>query len=317
MNRPTPGPASVVERMAARSRVMHTPCGDGRMVWHVWGQGDPVVLLHGGSGSWTHWIRTIPALEDRYTLYVADLPGLGDSDNPPLLYDAARLVESTDHLADIVVAGLREILPPPARYHLVGFSFGSVAGGYVAAREGERVRSFTMIGGSALGTAWSGLKGTLRTVESGMSEAQVLDVQRHNLNVIMMAAPPAEIDDLAAWTQLQNTNRARIRTHVVASSDTLLRALPKVTAPLTAIWGRKDVFLQPGPEDRRQALLSVHPLMKMHLVEGAGHWAMYEAAETVNTLLLTAFDAADAAPNNTVMGTAAGSGTRTGVSREA
>jgi pimeloyl-ACP methyl ester carboxylesterase len=251
------------------------------------------VLLHGGSGSWTHWIRTIPALEGQYALYVADLPGLGDSDNPPMLYNAERLVESTDHMAEIIVAGLREILPPPARYHLVGFSFGSVSGGYVAAREGRRIRSFTMIGGSALGTAWPGLDGSLRTVEKGMSAADVLDVQRHNLNVIMMATPPDEIDDLAAWTQLENTKRARIRTHTVAPSDTLLRALAKVSAPITAIWGRKDVFLRPGPEDRERALRSVQPEATIHLVDGAGHWAMYEAADEVNDFLVAAFEAAD------------------------
>lgn len=313
MARSTPDPAAVVETMAAQSREVHTPCGEGRMVWRIWGQGEPVVLLHGGSGSWTHWIRTIPALQDRYTLYVADLPGLGDSDMPPMPYDGDRLVESTDHLAGIVVAGLQDILPPPARYHLVGFSFGSVSGGYVAAKEGGRVKSFTTIGGSALGTAWPGLTGTLRAVEDGMSEAEILDVQRHNLNVIMMATPSAAIDDLAAWTQLQNTNRARIRTHTVATSDTLLRALPKVTAPLTAIWGRQDIFLQPGPEDRERALRSVQPSMKMHLVEGAGHWAMYEAADAVNALLLSAFEAADAGRSDLV----GASGIRTGIPEEA
>jgi len=32
------------------------------MVWRLWGAGAPVLLLHGGSGSWTHWLRNIPAL---------------------------------------------------------------------------------------------------------------------------------------------------------------------------------------------------------------------------------------------------------------
>lgn len=305
MDRRNSDPASVVETMAARSRVVHTPCGDGRMVWHIWGQGDPVVLLHGGSGSWTHWIRTIPALEDRYTLYVADLPGLGESDMPPNGYDPGRLVESTDHIAGIVVTGLRSILPPPARYHLVGFSFGAVSGGWVAAREGERVKSFTTIGGSALGTAWPGLSGTLRAVDDDMDEAAILDVQRHNLHVIMMATAPADIDDLAAWLQLQNTERARIRTHTVASSDTLLQALPRVTAPLTAIWGKQDVFLRPGVAERERVLRTIQPSAKIHLVDNAGHWAMYEAAETVNSLLLAAFERA-AADNEPVARSRAG-----------
>ena len=290
MDAGTTDPAAPVDLMHARCRKLYTPCGDGRMVWRVWGKGDPVVLLHGGSGSWTHWIRNIPALEGRYSLYVADIPGLGDSAMPPKPYDPGRLVESTDHVAEIIAAGLREILPPPVRYHLVGFSFGAVSGGYVAARERERVKSFTTIGAAALGVPWPGLTGTLRAVADGMTKAEILDVQRHNLHVIMMAAQPSRIDDLTAWLQLENTKRARIRTHTVAASDTLLRALRRTSAPLTAIWGRQDVFLRPGPASREQVLRAVHPKVAVHLVDPAGHWAMYEAAEAVNALLLRVFE---------------------------
>ena len=53
------------------------------MVWRVWGSGEPLVLFHGGSGSWTHWIRNIPELSRHYELWVPDIPGLGDSAMPP------------------------------------------------------------------------------------------------------------------------------------------------------------------------------------------------------------------------------------------
>ncbi|MCD6078130.1 MAG: alpha/beta hydrolase fold protein, partial [Ramlibacter sp.] len=57
-----------------------TPAGEGDVVWHAWGAGAPLVLLHGGSGSWTHWIRNVEALAvaGRRVL-VPDLPGFGDS----------------------------------------------------------------------------------------------------------------------------------------------------------------------------------------------------------------------------------------------
>ena len=267
------------------------------MVWRIWGEGDPVVLLHGGSGSWTHWIRNIPALESACRLYVADLPGLGDSDMPSRQYDARALRQSTDDLAEIICDGLAELLPDGARFHLVGFSFGAVTGGYVARREQDRVRSFTMIGAAALGVPWSGLTGELRIVEDGMSETDILDVQRHNLHVIMMATKPAEIDDFTAWLQLENTNRARLRSHVVAPSDTLIAALPDVAAPMTTIWGEQDVFAAQNLAERSRALRSVQPDMPIHILENAGHWAMYEAADAVNAILLERFDAATCAAN--------------------
>ena len=62
----TASPADIVARLASQARVVRTPCGDGNMVWRVWGRGEPLVLFHGGSGSWTHWIRNIPELARHY-----------------------------------------------------------------------------------------------------------------------------------------------------------------------------------------------------------------------------------------------------------
>src|SRR5258708_4807169 len=76
-------PAAQVERLAATGRRVETPCGGGSMVWRLWGEGTPLVLLHGGFGSWTHWFRNIPDLAQRYRLIVANLPGLGESDDAP------------------------------------------------------------------------------------------------------------------------------------------------------------------------------------------------------------------------------------------
>src|SRR3546814_20757568 len=87
------------------------------MVWRLWGDGPPLVLLHGGHGSWTHWLRNIPVLAEHFTTIVPDLPGYGDSDLPSL----TNPVEA-EALAAIVAAGLDRVVPPPATYHLVGFS---------------------------------------------------------------------------------------------------------------------------------------------------------------------------------------------------
>src|SRR5207253_11023799 len=35
-----------VDRVAAEAQRFETPCGDGRLVWHSWGSGPTLVLLH-------------------------------------------------------------------------------------------------------------------------------------------------------------------------------------------------------------------------------------------------------------------------------
>ncbi len=93
------------------------------MVWRVWGEGEPLVLFHGGSGSWTHWIRNIAELSRHYELWVADIPGLGDSTMPPQPW-----VPQT--IADVVVAGLGELFPG-----------GAAAAGWSASRSAGRSRA--------------------------------------------------------------------------------------------------------------------------------------------------------------------------------
>jgi pimeloyl-ACP methyl ester carboxylesterase len=45
--------------------------------YEIAGRGEPVVLVHGLSGS-TRWrSRNIPALAERYCVYLLDLPGFG------------------------------------------------------------------------------------------------------------------------------------------------------------------------------------------------------------------------------------------------
>lgn len=139
-------PELYLARVEAQSERLTTVCGKGVMVWRAWGAGKPLVLLHGGHGSWRHWIRTIPALAKQFRLIVPDLPGLGDSD---------ELSESPlpEDIADTVRNGLNQIMPTNAPYDVVGFSFGALIGGHMAAKMGADIRSLTLVGAGALGLA--------------------------------------------------------------------------------------------------------------------------------------------------------------------
>ena len=137
-------PAEIVDAIAATARKVRTPCGEGSMVWRVWGSGEPLILLHGGSGSWTHWIRNIPELSRHYELWVPDIPGLGDSAMPPKPWIPASI-------ADVVVAGIDEIFGSNSTVRMAGFSFGGHIAGLVAARLKQRVSVLTLIGVAALG----------------------------------------------------------------------------------------------------------------------------------------------------------------------
>jgi len=247
------------------------------MVWRAWGAGPPVVLLHGGYGSWTHWLKNIDTLAVRYRVIAPDLPGLGDSAMPP---DPV----TPESLAAIIDCGLREVLAPNERFHLVGFSFGAMLGSFVAAARGEELRSMTLVGSASMGLRRAPMR-EMQAPGRHMSAAGIAELQRTNLGILMFA-DAGRIDDLAVHLQQENVARARVKSRRFAPRDLLSPVLPRIKAPLGGIWGECDVTAHPWVDDRRDLLRQAQPGAFFAVIPGAGHWVMYEAADAFNRVLL-------------------------------
>lgn len=269
-------PAAIVAAVAAKGERLTTPCGDGRMVWHRWGSGPTVALFHGGFGSWTHWIRNVEALSRHYTVLAADLPGLGDSALPPEPYDGWSI-------ARICADGLTELVPPGERFHLVGFSFGGVVGGPTAVLLGERLKSFTFVGSGGIGARRRTLE--LKSWRHLQDPAEQDAMHRENLGILMIA-DPARIDDLAAHLQAGNASRGRTKSRPISMSPILIEALPKVAAPVAAIFGERDATAHPWLDEREAKLRAIRPELDFRVIPDAGHWVQYEAADRFNDTLL-------------------------------
>jgi 2-hydroxy-6-oxonona-2,4-dienedioate hydrolase len=275
-------PAAQVARLAAAGQRIETPCGDGAMVWRIWGPseggaGEPLVLFHGGFGSWTHWFRNIPALSRHYRLIVASLPGLGESDDAPKPHTPSGL-------AAIVAAGIERILAPGERFHLTGFSFGGLIGGHVAAHFGERCRSLTLVGAGGLGLKRSAMA-PLKSWRHLSDEADRLAIHRENLAILMLA-DAAKIDDLAVYLQSENAPRGRVNSPPIAMTDTLTRVLPQLRGRLAGIWGERDATAMEDLPARARLLRGIQPQAPFIVIADAGHWVQYEAAEAFNQALL-------------------------------
>lgn len=271
------GPQAFLDRLDCAAQRMETPCGDGMMVWRMWGSPDlPVlVLFHGGAGSWRHWAHNIDVLTEQYRLLVPDLPGLGESAFPPGGDDAMAV-------AGIVAHGIEQILGPDTRYDVAGFSFGGTMATCVGAIHGARVRSVTIVGSSGVGPAGSAVE--LLKVRH-LSGQERVDTHRINLNRLMIA-DPAKIDDLALTIQEWNTRHSRLKTPSLSRSGALPNALKQVVSPVNGIWGERDAPANPRAPERVTALRTLRPGVDVQMIPGAGHWVAYEAPEQFNAMLL-------------------------------
>ena len=271
-----------VRDVESRAQRFETACGDGSLVWHKWGSGPAVLMLHGGSGSWLHWLRQIPVLEVRHTVWVPDLPGMGDSHLPPEPYEV-------NDYADIVQSGFDQLCGGVAPVDLVGFSFGAGLAGRVACRMPGRIRHLVLSGANFHVPQPIRRRENLLSLKRIDNPAERLKAVRNNLKV-MMVKHDENIDDLAI--HLYNTDTARRRLPRVSFSGfpTLRADLAQASllGRVTAIAGADDQIIGHDADAQREQLLSIRPDAQCHAVTGAGHWVMYEGAQGYNQALLGA-----------------------------
>ncbi|WP_083528495.1 alpha/beta hydrolase [Hyphomicrobium sp. CS1BSMeth3] len=270
-------PAEIVAAVAADAEIATTPCGDGRLVWRRWGRGRPLVLAHGGSGSWTHWIKQIPVLKQHYEVWAIDLPGLGDSAMPAHPH-------TPESSGEAVAAGLKSLIPRERRAHVVAFSFGAHVSTHAMVRLGDWVSDFTITGCAALGFK-QGPGIEFPKERSGMSEEERMGVHRGLLEILMFKEND-RIDPLAIYLQSENIRRARFRSRPFARTDEIRVKLPEVVVPVRAIWGAEDQTAWPSVEARYDALRDGHPELVTRTVPDAGHWVMYEQPAAYTAALL-------------------------------
>ncbi len=265
--------ADQLQQIEAASRRAETPCGEGRMVWHEWGAGPPLVLLHGGAGSWRHWARNVLVLARNHRVLAADIPGLGESDLPP--------AHDFDSVAGIIAAGIETFLGLSQPYELAGFSFGALLSGQVAQRHAERITRMTITGAGSLGTPRNPTP--LESVRKRTGDDR-LAAHRTNLHRLMIA-DPANIDDLAMVIQAWNSDHTRLRERPPLDSSPLRDALAKLSIPLRVIWGEQDATCVGKVLQQRIAVIrTIRPEAEIRVIEKAGHWAMFETAEQWNEI---------------------------------
>lgn len=266
-----------IARIDARS-IHHDVAFDARrsIRWRRFGEGPPLVLAHGGHGSWMHWLRNIEVLSTRHALWIPDLPGYGDS-------ASVAEGEGIERLVSIVMESLDTLIGRETEVDLCGFSFGGVVASRVALKRGH-VRRLALLGSAGHGTPRRA-QGELRQWRKLDPEAR-REALRYNLGLHMLH-DPAKIDALALEAYAAPVMATRFRSKPISRIASLAEILAPFTKPVLMLWGEHDVTTTPAIAAK--TLTEGRAEREAHVIPGGGHWVQFECADEVNRRLLDWF----------------------------
>ncbi len=273
------GARATLERIDALS-THHDPVHQGvRVRWRRFGHDSthsPIVLLHGGHGSWMHWLRNVEALSATHTVWVPDMPGFHESDTP------ARPANGEAPIGPLLAAlggTLDTLIGAGTPIRLGGFSFGGLVAANFAVQRGA-VERLMLIG--------SGGHATLRRLrieminwKSAAGREEERAALQFNLGALMLH--DKTFDPLAFEVHDISCHGTRFRSKDVSMAGGLQAVLDRLSCPQLLVWGEFDVTADPRPVVA--SLVAGHPNREGAVIDGAGHWAQYERADEVNALL--------------------------------
>lgn len=267
-----------LQTLQDRSRQHDLRCDGVSMRWRVWGQGPRVLLVHGGHGSWVHWIKNIEALAAHFEVIVPDLPGFGDSGALP---EAASDAAALDRMADCLMDGLMQLPGSGSPCHVAAFSFGALLATRLACRI-PGLQTLTLLGSAGHRSPRRHTAPLLKWQKLPGSHQR--DALRQNM-VPFMLHTPESVDALALECYVNACRSTRFRSKDMSLSHDIGPALAQTPCAVRLIWGEADVTAT--PYEAVQRLSAIHHDCQWSVISNAGHWVQYEQYEVVNGLLLS------------------------------
>ena len=108
---------------------------DIKINYQIRGEGEPLILIHGGSGSSMHWLYQVPELSKHYRVIVYDVRGHGKTDKPKQQYSIELFSEDLSELMNKLEID---------EAHIIGHSLGGMIAQQFALNFPNRILSLVL-----------------------------------------------------------------------------------------------------------------------------------------------------------------------------
>ena len=250
--------------------------------YETYGQGAPVILLHGWIGSWDTWHATMESLGQHYRAYALDFWGFGESGKKRSTYTVSDFVDLVDQFMD------RLGIPSAP---LIGHSMGGTVGLLVAIRYPRRAPKVVIVGAPLVG---SSLNIFLR-----LAGYRPLAFMAYNLpgllRLSLRAFSPLIAKQASAWYAMQERDLSRTSLESFLLSIASLRRtdlrprLAEVKVPVMGVFGIGDNIVDPR---QNKVLAAGVSHARIEIMHGSRHFPMLDEPERFNGLLKDFLDGA-------------------------
>jgi len=248
----------------------------------------PLVFVHGLSGSWPNWLYQLPAFAPTHRVITLDLPGFGHSPMPREEITISGYARLLDQLLDRLGIDAAAV---------VGNSMGGHIATELAIAFPQRVERLVLVSAAGLSTynhrgsnavlpamrhverslmavtAWTAAKSDTVARRARLRDATLNVVVRH----------PSRLDPAVAAEQLRGAGKPGF----MQAFEAVLRydvrdRLPEIACPTLIVWGDRDRLIPVRDADLFAELI---PDSRKVVFGDTGHMAMLERPESFNALL--------------------------------
>lgn len=248
----------------------------------------PLVFVHGLSGSWPNWLEQLPMFATEHRVITLDLPGFGHSPMPPQTISIARYARLLDRLLDELGVDAAAV---------VGNSMGGFIAAELAIAFPQRVERLVLVSAAGISThrhrgsvtvppamrrlerilvasgAWAASRSDAVVRRARLREAALGVVVRH----------PDRLDARLAAEQVRGAGKPGFIQGLETVLDYEIRErLGEIACPTLIVWGERDRLISVRDADVFAELI---PNSRKVVFGDTGHMAMLERPEAFNALL--------------------------------
>lgn len=235
------------------------------------GEGEPLVVVHGGGGGAEAWLPSAAELCRHYRIYVPDLPGFGRSQPMEGDFGISEFVEFLEDFTRSL--GLK-------RFHLVGHSIGGSIALHYALKFPHKISKLVLVSSMFLGkeiALWVRVLSSCVFCRSlGVAAVNVFKAVKWLVGLVYA---PFQFVNFLSMTQI---NLGKIVATFEEQVEALLSQLSKLIVPTLLVWGADDGIV---PVSNSYAAAELIPDCQLHVFEGCGHSAHKEKIKEFSHLL--------------------------------